>query len=92
MFKPLSIRSKINKVVSRKKQSTRKKSAKLGQIHYVENYVSLNPYRDQVEEEYILRSHSKNKKGNLNEAFEEAVMQTIDRKKRRRKRSTTPDE
>jgi hypothetical protein len=54
--------------------------------------VSLNPYRDQVEEEYILRSHSKNKKGNLNEAFEEAVMQTIDRKKRRRKRSTTPDE
>lgn len=92
MFKPLSICSKINKVVNRKKQSTRKKSAKLGQIHYVENYVSLNPYRDQVEEEYILRSHSKNKKGNLNEAFEEVVVQTIDRKNRRRKRSTTPDE
>jgi hypothetical protein len=92
MFKPLSIRSKINKVVNRKKQSTRKMSAKLGQIHYVENYVSLNPYRDQVEEEYILRSHSRNMKGNLNEAFEEAVIQTIDRKKRRRKRSTTPDE
>ncbi|XP_052057630.1 uncharacterized protein LOC127698279 [Mytilus californianus] len=69
------VKSKFGRNLNKKKQNIRKKSSRPGQIHYVERYVSLNPYRDQVEADTVFLSRNHNKKKNLYDAIEDAVRQ-----------------
>lgn len=69
------VKSKFGKHLNKKKQNSRKKSSRPGQIHYVERYAPLNPYRDQVEADAVFLSRNHNNKKNLFDTVEDAVRQ-----------------